>query len=289
MSNDAFYDLVDLKTWGEFRKEYLRRNWRFARWAFRGQGDASWPLQTGLERLLGASRLSNARGVEYRLVREFMRRTHHYLRSEPERQDMIEWLALMQHHGAPTRFQDWTYSFDVALHFSLNSPTADKGAIWVIDLDWVRDKVISLLPLDLGREWAQPENRKNPTVISNVLAEQCAFVVAVTPFRLNERLSIQQGTFLLPGNLSVPFEHNVGAMGSIDETRQHIVKLQFSRAPKFKFVEEAIAYLRTVNITEATLFPGLDGFARSLHAFGLILDFDVFSSDEDAFKWALNK
>jgi hypothetical protein len=32
------------------------------------------------------------------------------LADTPDQDDWLEWIALMQHYGAPTRFLDWTYS-----------------------------------------------------------------------------------------------------------------------------------------------------------------------------------
>ena len=68
-------------------------------WAFRGMANAMWPLQTSLERLL----ISPVVEAEQYLLTAFQRRAHHYVRDSPALDDYLEWLALMQHHGAPTR------------------------------------------------------------------------------------------------------------------------------------------------------------------------------------------
>src|SRR5438477_5501829 len=74
------------------------------KWAFRGQGE-DWPLTAKIERY--AIRPGVA---EDYIMREFRRRIHHYSTNAPHRDDDLEWLALMQHHGAPTRLLDWTRS-----------------------------------------------------------------------------------------------------------------------------------------------------------------------------------
>jgi len=86
-----------------------------AKWAFRGQGT---------DHVLAASikglRLNRAL-PRYYVVREFRRRAHQYVTDVPSDDDDLEWLALMQHHGAPTRLLDWTRSPHVAPS-SLRSP-----------------------------------------------------------------------------------------------------------------------------------------------------------------------
>ena len=85
------------------------------RWAFRGMGSANWALQTSLERLSVGPVVQ----AERYLLTAFQRRAHHHVRDCPDSDDYLEWLALMQHHGAPTRLLDCTRSPYVALFFAL--------------------------------------------------------------------------------------------------------------------------------------------------------------------------
>ena len=45
---------------------------------------------------------------EKRILRIFQRKGHLFLTHIPDRLDIFQWLALMQHYGAPTRLLDFT-------------------------------------------------------------------------------------------------------------------------------------------------------------------------------------
>src|SRR2546430_2167295 len=101
-------------------------------WMFRGQKTADWPLMTAFERLKGFRH-----GAEEHIVREFKKRAHQYLPSQLLPSNSLEWLALMQHHGAPTRLLDCTFSRYVASFFALEDAEGDS-AVWAIDYLWCR-------------------------------------------------------------------------------------------------------------------------------------------------------
>jgi hypothetical protein len=56
-------------------------------------------------------------------------------------------------------------------------------------------------------------------------------------------------------------EHKEAPIRSEEAFEKQIIKMVIPR----KIHKEAIDDLKTMNITAATLFPGLDGFARSLY------------------------
>jgi hypothetical protein len=235
-----------------------------AKWIFRGHGRAEWDLQSGLERAIVRFN-THGRSVaelEGGLVRQFARRAHHYLADVPARASWVEWLALMQHHGAPTRLLDFTYSFYVALFFALEDALPGKPcALWALDLDWtskqvrriVGDGLFSLIDHD-----GADRNIEGDGTFKEYFASRRKMVFGVNPYRLNQRLSIQQGIFVTPGNVSCSFVENLAAMGPLEGS---LVKCEI-RLSSVDY-QDCIQRLIRMNMTRTSLFPGLDGFAMS--------------------------
>src|SRR5262249_44693897 len=88
----------------------------------------------------------------------------------------------------------------------------------------------------------------------------------VNPFRLNDRLTIQKGVFLAPGDPTASFVENFTALPGHGEP-PNILQFVFPR----EAVETIGRVLYDSNVTEATLFHGLDGFARSFWLSGRYL------------------
>jgi hypothetical protein len=90
-------------------------------------------------------------------------------------------------------------------------------------------------------------------------------VASINPFRLNERLVIQQGVFLFPGDISKPFDDNLEALLINQNPKEKLIKYTIKADASVK--REILYHLHRMNINRATLFPGLDGFAQSLKRF----------------------
>lgn len=121
-------------------------------WCFRGQRQAAWPLGTSQDRaVLVRWERENASGLCHRnrtshereLLFQFKQRAHQYINNPPSDNDLTSWLALMQHHGVPTRLLDWTRSPYVAMYFAIEEATRGperRSAVWAIDLGWLEGK-----------------------------------------------------------------------------------------------------------------------------------------------------
>ena len=254
------------------------------RWCFRGQREATWLLLTSLDRAARRERSSQTKRSSYHVIYHlprhaetrdllfrFQQQTHLYQDNLPSTGDWASWLALMQHHGAPTLFMDWTNSPYVAAYFAFEENAREqkksqrkrKSAIWAIDLEWLEKRGLELLQskvtlptsddLAVRAEW-----------INGLLAQggtDQAVVVRVDPPKNNERMAAQQGVFLCRLFYEAPLTGTLMRM-MIQQIpdRPVIRKLELNTAYRIEFLQK----LKAMNIHRASLFPGLDGFAQAL-------------------------
>lgn len=244
------------------------------RWVFRGHKDAGWAIESTFERARVGGGKYPAWKYEAVILREFSRRAHHYTADLPKAHYVLEWFALMRHYGAPCRLVDFTYSFYVAAYFALQDASQGTGpaAIWAINTTWLRELYRDAFPADARRR-GRNFRFKDPADFKRTFLSRAAprtFVAPANPFRMNERLSAQQGVFLCPGSIRRSFMENLVPTGT-RRNREQVVRITLDPVMK----TDAIRDLRRMNVTAATLFPDLGGFAMSLKDwFHLPLNFD---------------
>lgn len=252
-----------IQSWRELLERY--EGFKEGQWCFRGDQCQPGGFKTSLERAAvdrWGRDWAELPELEEGLMRRFKREAHLYLSNEPAEGDRIGWLALMRHHGAPTRLLDWSYSFFVAVHFAIER--AEPG------------EPTSVFAMDLGRIWerAFERERLKPFLAADPNAKQKETVDAIigsdppeplvfrlNPWRMNRRLIVQQSLFLVPGDITRSFMDNLRAT---DDPENLMVELPLSTDRAF--LQEATRELFSMNMMSATLFPGLDGFARNLKA-----------------------
>ncbi|AKJ31539.1 FRG domain-containing protein [Caldimonas brevitalea] len=224
-------------------------------WAFRGQQVASWPLLSSLSRRL-AQFCPDAAGWperERRAMRIFRRKAHIYLEDRAALDEDLRCLAMMQHHGAPTRLLDFTKSPFVAAFFALERAVGDAAvyalntpALWQatprFDATLTRDRIDPRHPGHFERYF---------------IDNQHPLLWFGEPSRMDRRLVAQSGLFVVPGQLQQPLAEILDHYASDAPLLKKIVLPAALR-------DQAMHALYRMNVTHATLFPDLDGLARSI-------------------------
>jgi len=239
---------------------------------FRGQSNAIWTLKPKLFRLwdsfltIGVNNvdeiLKKALSKELDSIRYFQQRA--LLLLEPSRilgrdlnwRNIGEWLTIMQHYSAPTRFLDWTSSFYVALYFAAIDNTVD-GAVWFFpsyNLRLYFDKFPEKVSEVDGDKIVTDYNkfiefglraRNDARIYDNEIK--------------TERIISQHSNFTFSFYL---FTDHASVLGMIlrNEKAPPLIKIIIPANLKQKIRHK----LAKMNISHETLFPGIDGVGRTI-------------------------
>jgi len=142
------FSTVQVNSWTDFTAALSNQN---GRWIYRGQSQ-DWPLETSIERSLNRWEidLTDAPEIERQFIRDFRRQyrgKHHVLVNG----DCLHCLALMQHHGAPTRLLDFGYSPYVAAKFAIDQGSKN-GVAWCLNGRWCNEAVLRIVGERMARE-----------------------------------------------------------------------------------------------------------------------------------------
>jgi hypothetical protein len=162
---------------------------------------------------------------------------------------------MMQHHGGATRLLDFTKSPFVAAFFALEQSVGESvvhalntPALWTRpcrhDARLTRDAIDPRIPGNYDRYFV---DNRYPVVWFG------------EPADMDRRLIAQSGLFVVPGVLDVPLEKLLAHYGDADE--RLLVRIVLDPSIRASAMRE----LYRMNITYATLWPDLDGLARSIN------------------------
>ncbi|MCJ2368219.1 FRG domain-containing protein [Aeromonas dhakensis] len=253
-----FYKEIPISNWDVFKKYISDFDGQLV---FRGQREATWGLRTSLERDFNGLAPTF---FEMQVVEKFQQRAPHYIKSGLKPSGLMEWLALMQHHGAPTRLLDWTFSPYVSAYFALANSTGES-AVWAVDYSWLKMESASIIAKSKTIKSDQAGGIITDTWFNKlnflelIHNDEEKLIVPMIPKTLNERQIIQQGLFLFGSHKEYSFEGNLLAYKD-KGLKDHLFKFNLD----CKLRRDALYDLRLMNITSATLFPGLDGLAQSI-------------------------
>ncbi len=238
--------------------------------AFRGDSIANrqGPLKPTLLRHFDkVDDIHKALTIEKLTVRRFDNQAYEFLPPHEffMRQDILSVIALMQHHGAPTRMLDWSKSIYVAAFFAVEKNPRDAGAIWLVNVAEV-NKFMHNGTTDEDRNKVMENvcNRSRDLTggIFDPIAEKR---IIFSDRRLqSDRMIAQQGVFSfcenLLGDQQEIFEKVSAGVESANDKTFAFGRLVIPAKRKPEF----LSHLEKMNITPASLFPGIDGVGRSI-------------------------
>lgn len=285
---------IFLETYLENWEDIFKLNQQFiSRFIFRGQINENWSLSTSLERLVHRHypNLSDnfiSPLYEREMIKEFQWKYPLYSTNVIDHKNIIEWLAIMQHYGSATRFLDFSHSIFVAIYMAV-AEICDNGVLWAVNKIPINFSIFEKYRKVKNTNRAGKDELRQFTIeeANNIILNH-GFdknlrkeLYIIEPQFCNERLSRQQGLFLMPSDIKCSFanclhtylETNTSINISFAELieyskrnkyRQEDIMLMKIVIPK-KLSFTILKYLRAMNVTSEILFPGMDGLAKSVN------------------------
>jgi hypothetical protein len=205
---------------------------------------------------------------EREVTRDFKLKARHFLQGK-EPQSEIEWLLLMQHHGAPTRILDWTESPLVALYFAvLQFENELAGAVWALN-PWI------LNDLSLGAQTVP--TAKAPEVSAylvdtsdpNIRTPDAELPLALRMEYSFSRVHAQRGAATIHGKskqgINLIRDHLTKpnqSKSALERARHRFLK-KILIAPSEKY--QILKSLYQNGMGADTLYPDLDGLAKAIN------------------------
>ena len=235
-----------IRQWSDLKRAFSRVfSESRSPYLFRGQADADWSLDPSLLRRTSRSGKQTTREklveVETKAKEEFSSQAHLHLDDSIVRQAHTDedWWGLMQQYRAPTRLLDWTRSPYVAAYFAANELFDRPGCIWFFCLDKLSE-VMQKIP--------GGQSLTTPRIIAH------KFILPTN------RMVAQQGMSTFSSD---PTADHAAVLD--EHMPRNCVPRAFHR---YTFPPEQKPHilheLRQMNITAATLLPGIDGLGESI-------------------------
>jgi hypothetical protein len=220
--------------------------------AFRGLSSTALDLSTSLCRLAEQGDLD---AVELALVRNFRKYAHGASAGD----SVWHWLTLGQHYGLPTRLIDWTYSPLVALHFACERLDQDvDGVVWCIDFGRANrllpPRLRDILDAERSQTLTLEMLQEFPTLQEFDALSEDPLLVFVEPPSLDARIVNQFALFSLMSSAHANLDAWVCAHPDL------VRRVVIAHELKWEIRDK----LDQANVTERTLFPGLEGLSRWL-------------------------
>lgn len=225
---------------------------------YRGEPNAAFTLSTTLKR--------NCKEHQNTLEPVILKNFTKYAAFENAAIEKSIWrqMILGQHHGLPTRLLDWSHSPLVAMHFAVTETNMDKMekhdcTVWRTDMD----ELHSLLPQKYRDALKQERTSIFTVDIMNKVAGCLEeydndmgdkSLVMIEPPSIDPRIITQYSFFsVIPNGMN-------SIEDFLDKYTENTVKYIIDKELKW-YVRDMLDQL---NISERTIYPGIDGLSKWL-------------------------
>jgi hypothetical protein len=247
-------------------------------WVFRGHGSIGWNIEPSLARYYRSHqeniKSSSHYPREQDAIAKFRKSAHLHLSHLPAENDLLSWLAVMQHFGAPTRLVDFSHSPYVALFFALEgaAPKVNFGErLSAAELDK------RYLPYEVHAVHLTSVRCNNENILGhNNLPDNADYLIGTGGKQTkefvgfiegawqNQRQVAQQGLFMIPSKIDLDIDQYLKSCPSESNSFPDSSWLVFQFPGGLAAYSEMVNRLLRANVTAEALFPGLEGVARSL-------------------------
>lgn len=228
------------------------------RYLYRGLPNAEYNLLTSLQRNCGTK--SNI--LEKALLNNFAKYTA--VDAEANNKSIWRRMILGQHHGLPTRLLDWTHSPLVGLNFATSDAdwsNLDKNdcVLWRIDIMDLHKRLPEEFQQIMKKEGANVFSVDMLNSVTNSIEKydqitEGKSMVVMEPPSIDPRIVNQYAFFsVVPGQVS-------SVENFLNNYTDYTVKYIISKDLKWRIRD----FLDEANISERTIYPGLDGICKWL-------------------------
>ncbi len=267
------YKQIEFTHWKDLRSYFLEdmdNSISLSSYTYRGHADASWKLQPTIERLRPGTILPFFEdwyiNAEKTSIEQYKRAFHLFADSgtfNTEKDNVLDWLSVMQHHGAATRLLDMSVSPFIAAFFALSDVynKSKEICIWAFPESVIDRKNVEILNINSDDKYQDVFDYYKTL---NIGIDNCV-EDPIIGYYYNDKPSLrpynQKGGFLYSMANNRNFEDLLATYSNDSDIT--IKKLVLNISDR----NEVICAFRdfsNMNISNSSLFTGLDGYSKDV-------------------------